>query len=142
VPDFERVTRDHVLQALDEYDTIGSIDFLGRYGFGRARDHVLHHDGKAYDSRAVLAVAHLRATGALATGLDLPGGREGAAAFLRSLGFAVDGPASAAPRRAASSAPRTPRTAAPRPAKQERPVAVCPTCFQQLPATGVCDTCS
>ena len=90
--DFERVTREHVLQVLDEYDTIGSIEFLGRYGFGRAREYVLHHDGKAYDSKAVLGVAHLRATGVLATSHEFSGGREGAAAFLRALGFSVDGP--------------------------------------------------
>jgi hypothetical protein len=26
-------------------------------------------------------------------------------------------------------------------AKTDRPVAVCPTCFMALPATGVCDNC-
>jgi hypothetical protein len=148
VPDFERVTRDHVLQVLDEYDAIGSIEFLGRFGFGRARDHVLRHDGKEYDSKAVLGVAHLRATGVLATSHDLPGGREGASAFLRRLGFAVDAgaptSAGAAPRTATSGRAAAVRKAAAsrRPVREERPVAVCPTCFQQLPATGACDNCS
>lgn len=141
MPDFERVTRDHVLQVLDEYDTVGSIEFLGRYGFGRARENVLQHDGKEYDSKAVLGVAHLRATGVLATGHDVAGDREGAAAFLRALGFSVGGPSRDAPRPRTAAAPAA-RAAARRPARTERPVAVCPTCFQQLPATGVCDACS
>jgi hypothetical protein len=43
-------------------------------------------------------------------------------------------------------APRTqrgerPPTAKPRVAASDRPVAVCPTCFMALPATGRCDTC-
>ena len=46
-----------------------------------------------------------------------------------------------APKRRAPRA-RTER-AAPRPrvAKTDQPVAVCPTCFMALPATGVCDNC-
>lgn len=39
------------------------------------------------------------------------------------------------PRRAAAS--RAPRT----PTRDEAPPAICPTCFMQLPASGVCDTC-
>jgi len=39
--------------------------------------------------------------------------------------------------------PRTPREpkAPARPKKVERPVAVCPSCFMAIPATGVCDNC-
>jgi len=56
-------------------------------------------------------------------------------------------PGSAPPRRtprARSASPRSPgpvRTPRPRVAKTDRPVAVCPTCFMALPATGVCDSC-
>lgn len=39
-------------------------------------------------------------------------------------------------------APRVAKTAAPKaPAKPEPTVAICPTCFMALPATGVCDNC-
>ena len=56
-------------------------------------------------------------------------------------------PGSAPPRRtprARSVSPRSAgpvRTPKPRVAKTDRPVAVCPTCFMALPATGVCDSC-
>jgi hypothetical protein len=51
---------------------------------------------------------------------------------------------------AAPPAPPPPRTAAPKPARAEpaprkrveAPVAICPTCFMQLPASGRCDTCA
>lgn len=52
------------------------------------------------------------------------------------------------PARAARPAkePRAPRAAkpapAPRVAKTDKPVAVCPTCFMALPATGICDNCA
>jgi hypothetical protein len=54
-------------------------------------------------------------------------------------------PGTAPPRaaRTRSSTSRA-RTAAPkrRVAKSDQPVAVCPTCFMALPATGVCDNCA
>jgi hypothetical protein len=40
-----------------------------------------------------------------------------------------------------TSASATASTPKPRVAKTDRPVAVCPTCFMALPATGVCDNC-
>lgn len=44
---------------------------------------------------------------------------------------------SAGPGTRASASPAAPK----RVAKTDRPVAVCPTCFMALPATGVCDSC-
>jgi hypothetical protein len=42
----------------------------------------------------------------------------------------------------AASAPRETKAAAPkRVAKTDRPVAVCPSCFMAIPATGICDNC-
>jgi hypothetical protein len=50
-----------------------------------------------------------------------------------------------APRRPARRRTSTSREPAPAPrrrvAQSDRPVAVCPTCFMALPATGVCDNC-
>jgi hypothetical protein len=44
---------------------------------------------------------------------------------------------------AAARAPREARPPAPgRVAKSDQPVAVCPTCFMALPATGICDNCA
>jgi hypothetical protein len=60
----------------------------------------------------------------------------------------LPGTAPARPSRTRSASTRIPRTRAPaaapapkRVAKTDRPVAVCPTCFMALPATGVCDNC-
>ena len=89
MPSFETVTRDHVLQALEEYDARGREDFLDHYGFGAAREYVLWHDGKNYDSKAVLGVAHAYATGRAAQRWEFPGGRAGAAEVLRDIGFEV-----------------------------------------------------
>jgi hypothetical protein len=89
MPSFETVTRDHVLQALEEYDSRGADEFLDHYGFDAPRDYVLWHEGKDYDSKAVLGVAQQYATGRAAQRWEFPGGREGAAKILRDIGFEV-----------------------------------------------------
>lgn len=76
---------------------------------------------------------------------DLEAARQRLACYQWSGSAPADGgvpaqlPGSAAPprRRTASSRP-APK---PRVAKTDKPVAVCPTCFMALPATGVCDNC-
>jgi hypothetical protein len=145
VATFSAVTRQHVLQAIAEYDSRGADDFLGVYGFAPSGD-TLEHEGRTYDALALVGVAHRYATGRLATSDEVGSGRHDAAAVLRRRGFAVDGPpAPVAPVRAAA-APRsraaTPRkTPTPRAAAPERVEAICPTCFTALPATGICDNC-
>ncbi|TCN35532.1 hypothetical protein EV644_11595 [Kribbella orskensis] len=89
VPTFDVVTRDHVLSALSEYDERGAEEFLARYGFGPAREYLLLHGGRSYDSKAVLGVAHKYATGRAATSSEFSGGVSGAAKVLRQLGFEV-----------------------------------------------------
>lgn len=144
---FSSVTRTHVLQAIAEYDERGGDDFLALYGFDPTPEYPLVHEGRSYDSRALLGVAHRFATGRLATTEEFHGGMAGAVAILRKRGFEVTGPPTAAPR-AAAPRTRAPRTAAPRPATpsraaaaREATVAICPTCSTALPATGVCDYC-
>ena len=48
---------------MQEYDDLGQDNFLAQYGFGRARKFVLVHEGRAYDSKAILGAAHRVATG-------------------------------------------------------------------------------
>ncbi|QGQ18227.1 hypothetical protein GC089_01750 [Cellulomonas sp. JZ18] len=149
---FSSVTRQHILQAIAEHDSRGGDAFLALYNFEPVPGYALLHEGRSYDARAVLGVAHRFATGRMATQDDFHG-MDAAVALLRRRGFEVSEPASAvraapaAARPARTSAPRTPRTTTPRTstraaAREERPVAICPTCFQALPATGVCDNCS
>ena len=52
------ITREAVLAAIAEYDQLGREEFLHRYGFDRARRYVLVNDGKRYDSKAIVGVAH------------------------------------------------------------------------------------
>lgn len=51
------VTRSAVLAALAEYDELGQKPFLKRYGYGRATKYQLWHDGKSYDSKAIIGAA-------------------------------------------------------------------------------------
>lgn len=150
---FSSVTRQHVLSALAEHDERGAEDFLAVYGF-EPSGATLTHEGRTYDARAVLGVAHRYATGRLARQDEFHGDLQ-ATGLLARRGFEVSDPpgARAAAARAAATraprapkvprAPRAPRTTTPRtPAREEAPPAICPTCFTVLPATGVCDTCA
>jgi hypothetical protein len=151
VATFSAVTRQHVLTALAEYDDRGADAFLGVYGFERNPASTILHEGRSYDSQAVLGVAHRYATGRLAMADEFAGGKVSTAVILRKRGFEVTDPsAPAAPARAtrAAKAPRVPKepkapraTTTRRAAEEERPAPVCPTCFMTLPATGICDTC-
>jgi len=141
VATFSSVTRPHILQALAEYDARGGVEFLEVYGFGPSRGHTLVHEGRSYDAKAILGVAHRFATGRLATSEEFNGSMRGAVAILRKRGFEVSEPTSAShatPVRAS----RTTRTPGARStAARETPAAICPTCSMTLPATGVCDEC-
>lgn len=142
---FSSVTRHNVLQAIAEYDERGGEEFLDLYGFAPVPGYALVHEGRSYDSRAVLGVAHRFATGRLATSDEFHGGMQDAVAILRKRGFEVTLPASA-PRPVPVKATRT-RTPAVRSttsrstAPREAPAAICPTCLMTLPATGICDDC-
>lgn len=150
---FSAVTRQHILQAIAEYDSRGRDDFLGVYGYDQSVGYTLEHDGRTYDPAAVLGVAHRYATGRLAPSHEFSDGLAGATAILRKRGFDVTEPASArpavvAPARRAPAARKTAAATRPstrtttRAAAPERPVAMCPTCSMVLPATGICDYCS
>lgn len=152
VATFSSVTQQHILQALAEYDARGGDEFLDVYGFAPSDDHPLVHDGRSYDTRAVLGVAHRFATGRIATPEEVESGFAGAVTILRRRGFTVSEPPSAPRRMApATRAPREPRvpraSAASRTpnrgagAMSERTPMICPTCSMTLPATGLCDTC-
>lgn len=80
-----------VLKAIREYDRIGQDAFLKKYGFGKARDYFLWHDGKPYYSKAIAGVAHryeFSTEGPLRAS-DFSGGEATVAHKLRALGFEV-----------------------------------------------------
>jgi 5-methylcytosine-specific restriction protein A len=87
----EITDRNAVLQAIAEYDQLGQADFLEKYGFRPARKYRLVHDGKGYDSKAILGVAYryqFPSRGALASD-DFSGGEATVGRVLDSLGFTV-----------------------------------------------------
>jgi hypothetical protein len=85
------ITREAVLAAIAEYDRLGQEEFLSLHGFDRARQYVLVHDGKRYDSKAIVGVAHgfLPGKAALAAG-EFSGGKATAGQLLARLGFHVE----------------------------------------------------
>lgn len=90
--DFTGITRDHVKRAAEECDQVGRDAFLETHGFGPSRGYELVIDGRTYDSKATLGVAHGFAHGHNADSADFSGGRFGAAKVLTSLGFEVTEP--------------------------------------------------
>lgn len=87
MPDFDAVTRDHVLSAIAEHDERGADAFLTTYGFGRTSELLLVHEDATYDANAVLGVAHKYATGTAASRGHLSSGRHGVVEILGALGF-------------------------------------------------------
>ena len=86
---WDPVQRGDVVRAIEEYDRLGQERFLADHGFGRARAYLLVHNGRSYDSKAILGVAYKYATGHPLGPHDFNGGMHGAAAVLRNLGFDV-----------------------------------------------------
>lgn len=91
------ITASQVLRAIEECDARGREAFRHRYGFGEARRYLLHHDGRYYDSKAILGVAHGYLPGREPLTRDaFSGGADHAVRILRGLGFTiVDHPAAA-----------------------------------------------
>ncbi len=87
---FNDITPDAVFKAIEEYDRLGQVDFLHQYGFKPARQYVLVHDGKHYDSKAVVGAAHGYLPGqAPLTARQFSGGMATVGLLLRRLGFTV-----------------------------------------------------
>jgi putative restriction endonuclease len=82
------IGRDAVVQATAEYDRLGQDEFLRTYGYGRAREYELLLDGRTYDSKAVLGVAHKYAMGVPLTRHQLSGGEQ-TVSRLVDLGFEI-----------------------------------------------------
>ncbi len=68
------ITRSAILDALDEHDRLRQDRFLTDYGFGAATKYRLAYNGKLYDSKAIVGVAHRNATGTLLTSSEFSGG--------------------------------------------------------------------
>lgn len=87
--DWNRIDRSDVLAAIAECDRLGPREFLSRYRFGRAKASAVWHGGHEYDSKAILGLALLNATGRPATKDDFSSGEGAASRLLTGLGFDV-----------------------------------------------------
>jgi hypothetical protein len=170
VSNWSQVSRADVLAAMAECDRLGSREFLSRYRFGRSKASTVWHNGHEYDSKALLGVALLNASGRPATKDDFRNGEGATTRLLTGMGFDVvvdqdlieledraaadrelaGDTATPAPRssttarkRAAAKKPAAPKTVkkGARPDPLTQESQVCPTCFMALPATGICDNC-
>ena len=54
----ELTSRQAVLDAVAEFDCLGRVAFLSKYGYGAARQYFLQIDSRMYDSKAIAGVAH------------------------------------------------------------------------------------
>lgn len=84
--------RQAVLHAIAEFDDLGRDRFLAKYGFGRSRAYWLVHDGKRYDSKAVVGAAHGYVPGASGPlrAAEFTGGEASVKRKLEELDFNVE----------------------------------------------------
>ena len=83
------VTRDDVVRAIQDYDRRGPQQFFAEHGFGPSRSYELVWDDRRYPHKAILGTAYQFATGQRLSPGDFEGGKAGAVAVLRNLGFTV-----------------------------------------------------
>jgi hypothetical protein len=50
--------RQAILEAIAEFDRLKRDGFLEKYGFGRSQSYWLVHNGRRYDSKAIIGAAH------------------------------------------------------------------------------------
>lgn len=78
-----------VLKAIAECDWLGRTKFLEKYGYGKALMFVLLHNGKQYDSKAIVGAAYQHQFGKPLRNTDFSGGQASVVPKLESLGFKV-----------------------------------------------------
>jgi hypothetical protein len=83
------VTRDDVLKSIRAYDRLGPERFFAQHGFGPSRSYELVWEERRYPHKAILGTAYELATGKRLGSGDFEGGKSGAVAVLRALGFTV-----------------------------------------------------
>ncbi|WP_296745970.1 hypothetical protein [Mesorhizobium sp.] len=86
---WDRVTREHVLQAMKDYDRLGPERFFAEHGFGPTTTYDLVLNDRLYPPKAILGAAHALATGERLASGDFEGGKSGAVKVLGRMGFAV-----------------------------------------------------
>jgi hypothetical protein len=86
---WDRVSRDDVLAAVQDYDRLGPEQFFAQHGFGPSRSYELTWNNRHYPHKAILGTAYEIATGQRLASSDFEGGKAGAVRVLGKLGFTV-----------------------------------------------------
>jgi len=89
VVEWDRVRRDNVVAALQEFDRLGAADFFAQHGYGPSRSYELIWNDRHYPHKAILGTAYELATGQRLASGDFEGGKAGAVRVLGKLGFTV-----------------------------------------------------
>ncbi|MEU9080682.1 HNH endonuclease signature motif containing protein [Kitasatospora sp. NPDC048538] len=86
------ITRSGILQAIAEHDRLGEELFRVTYGYRAVSAHLLVHEGRHYDSKAIAGVAHLFDGGEALKQGQFSGGPTQALNWLEREGFALTKP--------------------------------------------------
>jgi hypothetical protein len=86
---WDKVARDHVERAIQEYDRLGPEEFFSAHGFAPTTTYDLVWDERRYPPKAILGTAYEFATGQRLASGDFEGGKSGAVKVLGQLGFTV-----------------------------------------------------
>jgi hypothetical protein len=88
-PDWDEVSRDDVMRAIQEYDRLGPDQFFAQHGFAPTTTYELICNDRSYPPKALLGTAYEFATGRRLASGDFEGGKSGAVRVLGKLGFTV-----------------------------------------------------
>jgi hypothetical protein len=86
---WDRVARDNVVRAIQEYDRLGPREFFSAHGFAPTTTYDLVWEERRYPPKAILGTAYEFATGQRLASGDFEGGKSGAVKVLGDLGFTV-----------------------------------------------------
>ncbi len=87
---WEKVSHDHVVRAIREYDRLGAAEFFAKHGFAPTTTYDLVWEKRPYPPKAILGTAYEYATGHKLHSGDFEGGKSGAVKVLEALGFTVE----------------------------------------------------
>jgi 5-methylcytosine-specific restriction protein B len=101
------IDRAAVLGAMAKFDELGRDRFLRDHGFAKARTYMVAHEGKLYDAKAIVGVAHgiAHPDQPHRSGKDFHSGRASVGQRLERLGFTMVNDDEAPPEDRLSSAP-------------------------------------
>jgi hypothetical protein len=86
---WDKVARDNVVRAIQEYDRLGPREFFSAHGFAPTTTYDLLWEERRYPPKAILGTAYEFATGQRLASGDFEGGKSGAVKVLGELGFTV-----------------------------------------------------